>query len=70
MLYLVVFHPEGEAPIASVQDATNEDAAWNAACEKYQSASGDDSELYLDSVETLESKLIGTGYSLIGPNGN
>ncbi len=60
MLFLVVYHPEGEEPRSALTEAPNEDAAWETVAElHYQNAgtSPEDEELYLDHTKVLDSML-------------
>ena len=60
MLFLVVYHPEGDEPRSALAEAPNEDAAWDAVAERHHLNAGtspEDEELYLDHTKVLDSML-------------
>ena len=60
MLFLVVYHPEGEEPRSALAEAPNEDVAWDAVAERHHLNAGtspEDEELYLDHTKVLDSML-------------
>ena len=60
MLFLVVYHPEGEEPRSTLVEAPNDDQAWDTVARLYYLNTGtspEDEELYLDHTKVLSSMI-------------
>lgn len=59
MLFLVVYHPEGDEPRSVLTDADNSDAAWEAVAEAHcRAIAPHEEELYLDHVKPFDAMLV------------